>query len=1046
MVLLKGGCNMFFTQDKLKNRIEELNSYRYQNRIGINDWYHKEDETKSEKYPPRRDETWKVFRRGDTWSGRDYYIWLSTELSIPDTKDKEIVLLFDFGKTDGGTNSGFESLLFINGVPYQGVDANHKEVFLRKEFYGTTIELSLKLWSGLEGGGPPRVSKHEFKYSDIAYLQPDVDDLYYTAKMVLETANILDKNDPAKVALEQVLSKTFKCIDWSEPGSTFFYESCQAANRTLQSEVEKFDKHTPVTVTAIGHTHIDVAWLWRLKHTREKAARSFSTVLRLMERYPDYYFLQSQPQLYSYIKKDYPEIFEQIKERIEDGLWEIDGGMWLEADCNIPSGESIVRQLLYGTQFMKNEFGKEPNYLWLPDVFGYSWALPQILVKSNLKTFMTTKISWNQFNRMPHDTFWWKGIDGSEILTHFITTPEPEDYNTDSFHYTYNGVLEPKTVKGTYDNYIDKNINQELLLSYGHGDGGGGVNREMLEQRRRLDKIPGLPHVKTGSAKQYFEKLHETVENTDEYVHTWDGELYLEYHRGTYTSQAFVKHMNRKLELGYRDAEFLRLWALKEKEQIEYPMEKLHEGWEIILRNQFHDIIPGSSIHEVYEDAKVEYGEAQEILAAIKSEFLGKVVKNNQFDWTIFNSNAWDRSDFVFISEREKKMSFVDQSNTLLESVELPDGYLVYVQHIPSLGYKTIRGINKKEEVVLEGNGFKVEDLKVETPFYVIEWNNEGQLVRLLDKESGRQVLAGKGNVFQLFEDKPMNFEAWDIDIYYSEKMKEITASNISIKEINPLFVEIEFTYQFGKSSMTQRMIVYSKTKRIDFKTNVNWNERQQLLKVAFPVNVRTTEATYDIQFGNVKRPTHWNTSWDMARFETVAHQWVDVSEYQFGVSLLNESKYGHDIKDHVIRLTLLKGAIDPDPTADIGLHEFTYSLFPHSGDFIQANTVQEAWALNCPLEALPGRVPFDAAQLIEFMNEPKISIDAIKKGENCDGVIVRFHDYTGGTQKVTFKPNFPFHSWTETDLMENPIMERFTSDVVELTIKPFEIKTILFE
>ncbi|MFZ7946248.1 alpha-mannosidase [Neobacillus sp. 19] len=1035
---------MFYMLDKVKSRIEELNDYRYQNREGINEWFYKEDETKSEKYPPKVDETWNVFRRGETWSGRDYYIWLSSKLSIPDSKDDEFVLLFNFGKTDGGTNSGFESLLFINGVPYQGVDANHKEVFIDKRFYGTTIDLSLKLWSGLEGGGPPRTIKHDFKYSDIASLQPDVDDLYYTAKMVLETAQILDKNDPNKVILEKALAKTFTCIDWSEPGSESFYQSCIEANDTMQREIEKLDKHTPVTVTAIGHTHIDVAWLWRLKHTREKAARSFSTVLRLMERYPDYYFLQSQPQLYSYMKKDYPEIYEQIKQRVADGSWEIDGGMWLEADCNIPSGESIVRQLLHGTQFMKNEFDKEPNFLWLPDVFGYSWALPQILVKSNLKAFMTTKISWNQFNRMPHDTFWWKGIDGSKILTHFITTPEPEDYGTDSFHYTYNGVLEPKTVKGVYDNYIDKNINQEMLVCYGHGDGGGGVNREMLEQRRRLDKIPGLPHVKTGSAKQYFENLRETVENTDEYVHTWDGELYLEYHRGTYTSQAFVKKFNRKLELGYREAEFLRLWALKENGQYEYPMDKLHDGWEIILRNQFHDIIPGSSIHEVYEDARIEYGVATEILERINEEFRCKIVNNQSNEWNIFNSNAWERSDFVFIPETTAGLRFVNHANQPLESVELADGYRVYVPNIPSLGYETIKGFSTKEGTA-EAEVFIVEERKVETPFYVIEWNTDGQLVGLLDKETGREVLAGKGNVFQLFEDKPMNFDAWDIDIYYSEKMKEITASEITVNKKNHLFVEIEFTYQFGKSDITQTMIVSSKSKRIDFKTKVNWNERQQLLKVAFPVNVRTTEATYDIQFGNVKRPTHWNTSWDMARFESVAHQWVDLSEYQFGVSLLNDSKYGHDIKDNVIRLTLLKGAIDPDPTADVGEHEFTYSLYPHSGDFIQANTVQEAWAVNCPLEAVSGTVPFVQQQLITFMNEPKILIDAIKKAENSDGVIVRFHDYTGGTQKVTFKANFPFSSWTETDLMENPIGDLVSTNEVDVTVKPFEIKTLLF-
>ncbi|GJM77454.1 hypothetical protein HMSSN036_96700 [Paenibacillus macerans] len=315
------------------------------------------------------------------------------------------------------------------------------------------------------------------------------------------------------------------------------YDSLAAAEEQLTRAISALPKSSPVTVRCIGHTHIDVAWLWRLKHTREKAARSFSTVLRLMEMFPEYVFLQTQPQLYEYLKQDYPELYEQIKERVKEGRWEAAGGMWLEADCNLTSGESLVRQLLYGTRFLREEFGAECTYLWLPDVFGYSWALPQILRKSGFDTFMTTKISWNQYNRMPHDTFKWRGIDGSEVLTHFITTPQDGSF----WWYTYNGNIEASSVQGIWDTYRDKEINKELLLSYGYGDGGGGVNREHLELRRRLEAMPGLPNVVTGRADEYFAKLHETVEKADRYVHTWDGELYLEYHRGTYTSQAYNK-------------------------------------------------------------------------------------------------------------------------------------------------------------------------------------------------------------------------------------------------------------------------------------------------------------------------------------------------------------------------------------------------------------------------------------------------------------------------------------------------------------------------
>ncbi|MGL5507960.1 MAG: alpha-mannosidase, partial [Paraclostridium sp.] len=418
-----------------------------------------------------------------------------------------------------------------------------------------------------------------------------------------------------------------------------------------------------MNVTCIGHTHIDVAWLWRLKHTREKCARSFSTVLRLMERYPEYIFLQTQPQLYEYVKNDYPEIYEAIKQKVKDGNWEVDGGMWLEADCNIPSGESLVRQILVGSRFIKEEFNKDVEYLWLPDVFGYSWALPQILKKSGIDMFMTTKISWNQYNRMPHDTFKWRGIDGSEILTHFITTPEPWS-QPGSWFYTYNGRLTPKTVKGVYDAYTDKGITNDLLVSYGFGDGGGGVNREMLEYRKRLDKMPGLPNVKTGKAGEYFKCLKEKVANTKDYVHTWDGELYLEYHRGTYTSQAYTKMMNRKLELLYRETEWLSTVAcLTNNDWSTYANNEITKGWKTILRNQFHDIIPGSSITEVYEDAKIEYQEAEDLALNIKEDIKNSIVKEEENTYTVVNNANWDRTETIEVESNIEGNFYDEEGN-----------------------------------------------------------------------------------------------------------------------------------------------------------------------------------------------------------------------------------------------------------------------------------------------------------------------------------------------------------------------------------------------
>ena len=528
---------MFLTERKLDRRITEIREYSYREVTALEEFAAREDrQGVVNPEVPTEFEGWDTIHTGDRWSGRDRYLWLHKEITIPESwKGKRAVGIFDFGNTGAGNNSGFEAMCYINEKPYQGVDVNHKEVFFPEELYGKTFRLTFRLWSGLEGGGVPREQEHRINRADLAYLDEKVDDFYYMGMLVLDTVQNLSDTDPVKFELRNALDEACLLIDWAYPGSGEFYESVHQADDLLNEKIDGMKKDSLVKVKCVGHTHIDMAWLWRLKHTHEKAPRSFSTVLRMMEMFPEYIFLQTQPQLYEYIKEDFPEIYEEIKKRVKEGRWEVDGGMWVEADCNLTSGESLTRQILIGSKFIKDEFGKDVEYLWLPDVFGYSWALPQILKKSGIDMFMTTKISWNQYNRMPHDTFKWKGIDGSEVLTHFITTPEPWN-EPGSWFYTYNGLLTAKTVKGVWDAYSEKEMNQELLIAYGYGDGGGGVNRDLLERRRRIDKIPGLPSLETSTAGEFFRDLKETVKNTDRYVHTWDGELYLEYHRGTYLS------------------------------------------------------------------------------------------------------------------------------------------------------------------------------------------------------------------------------------------------------------------------------------------------------------------------------------------------------------------------------------------------------------------------------------------------------------------------------------------------------------------------------
>ncbi|MFC5647887.1 alpha-mannosidase [Paenibacillus solisilvae] len=1042
---------MLFTEKKLRARLHEISGTRYRDAMPLVSFSAAEDELGAAGARPAEISPTFELKTGETWTGRDRYIWLSRTVEVPqEWTGKTILGRFDFGETGGGNNDGFESLLYWNGIPYQGVDSNHQEVFLPEDAAGTIGKLDIRLWSGLDGGGRPREMKHTVRRAELCWLDDKMDDFYYTGRAVLETIQVLETGSPVRINLVKALDRAFLKVDWSDPGSAAYYDSVYEARELLIAELGQFEKQHPVTVTCVGHTHIDVAWLWRLRHTREKSARSFSTVLRLMERFPDYVFLQTQPQLYAYIKEDYPDIYEQIRERIREGRWEIGGGMWLEADCNLTSGESLVRQFLFGTRFMREEFGVESTYLWLPDVFGYSWALPQILRKSGFKTFMTTKISWNQFNRMPHDTFKWRGIDGSEVLTHFITTPDDWE-EANNFFYTYNGLISPETVKGAWDGYQDKEVNQELLLSYGYGDGGGGVNREMLEMRRRLETMPGLPNVTAGRADDYFDRLHQTVEDTDRYVHVWDGELYLEYHRGTYTSQAYNKRMNRKLELLYRETEWLSAMAvLQSGNWGHYPQEQLNSGWTIILRNQFHDIIPGSSIKEVYEDSREEYAQAMSIAEAAWNGAAARIgSRQEEGALTVLNSSSWERSDLLEISGANipQESAWTHQDGRRLQAQYSNGRWLVETAELPPLGMAAIHYAADGAQLfsVTAETPFKLEGRLLKTPHYEIQWNDSGQLVRIYDLDYRRDVLAKDsiGNELQVFEDKPLNFEAWDIDIFYQEKMRVISELlSAELVEIGPLAAVVEFKWRYANSEISQRMTVYTGSRRIDFRTHINWQEHQQLLKVAFPVDVRSTEATYDIQFGNVKRPTHWNTSWDYARFESVGHQWADLSERGCGVSLLNDCKYGYDIKDNVIRLSLLKSAVNPDPDADIGEHDFVYALLPHEGDWYAGGTVQEAWSLNNPLTCIEGGADLRSFSMFK-LSVPNVMVDAVKKAEDGRQLVLRIHEFAG--LRTQFKIGSDQHilSIKECDLMERNIREEDFQGA-EIVLKPYEIKTFL--
>lgn len=1026
----------FKHQERIHNLLEEIGENRYRNLVPIEefDWY--EDDGVVGNRAPKGDSV-KV-GQGFRSKGYDKYNWLCTKISIPESFGDENVLgIFDFGVPMGtGNNSNFESLLYVNGKPYQGVDGNHKEVFFNIKETGRELELSFRIWSGLNGGGRPREMTMSIDRAEFGVLDTAADDFYYLAMAALETHELLDENNEYKSYILNQLVEAFRLVDFTNKKSETYYKSLQTALDYLRDRLKGQGK-PDVNVTMLGHTHIDVAWLWRLRHTREKTARSFSTVNRLMEKYPEYIFIQTQPQLYDYLKEDYPDIYEHIKKRVAEGRWEPSGAMWVECDCNLASGESIIRQILVGKNFFKKEFDYESEFLWLPDVFGYSWALPQILKKSGVNTFMTTKISWNDTNRLPYDTFIWRGMDGSEVTTHFVTTTELNDVT-----YTYNGESKPYAIKGVWDNYRNKDLNRDLLVSYGFGDGGGGPTREMIKYIEAAKLMPGIPNVETGRATEYFRKLNETIKENpyNGYLPIWDGELYLEFHRGTYTSQGYNKKMNRFMEYKLREEEMLSVFAEKLFDK-PYNREEFLKAWKIVLCEQFHDILPGSSIHEVYEDSHEEYERALKYIENATKSAKASFVTEKENVFTLFNQANWERDSIVKIPAGAETYEYTDSEGNTLPSHRCGEKDLVYVKGLKPLAFSTI---TRSVKACKEASSF-VENT-VETPYYVVSWDDKGRLVRLYDKGADREVIPeGKfANVFQIFEDKPRCFDAWELEATIDLKKEEIPCDGNIIKTKNELGYFIHFTYNYNNSKIMQTLCLYNNKRRIDFKTVVDWKESQKILKTAFSVDIRGVFARYDVQEGNIVRPITRNTSWEAAKFEVVAHKWADLSETGYGVALLNDCKYGYDIKEDTMRLSLLKSATDPDYSADYGTHEFTYSLYPHKEEWYNARLEEEAFDLNSPVVVLEGASALGKESLISF-DAKNIVLDAFKKAENEEAYVLRFHEFTGRRGRLTISTGLKFDSWCESDLMENPLGE-WKQTAIEVEVKPYEIKTIMLK
>jgi len=795
-------------------------------------------------------------------------------------------------------------------------------------------------------------------------------------------------------------------------------ENPQVFREILARELSKPASASSLAVTAVGHAHIDTAWLWPVRESIRKCARTFSTQLELLDRHPDFVFGASQAQHYQFVKEHYPQLYERIEAAVKAGRWEVQGGMWVEADCNIPGGESLIRQILHGKNFFRDEFGVDVDNLWLPDVFGYSAALPQILLKSGIKYFLTQKLSWNQINDFPYHTFKWRGIDGSEVLTHF----PPEN--------TYNSQLAAESLVTAQDQFKEKEYIDEFISLFGVGDGGGGPKEEHIQMGRRMANLEGAPRVRFGSAGDFF---HRLARHYDE-VPTWVGELYLELHRGTLTTQAFMKWANRRLEQKLRALEMLCSCLPID----DYPQKALDDIWKTVLLNQFHDIIPGSSIWRVYRLAEEQYRELLSTCDRIAIETAPKVMEQHEDCLTLFNSLHYWYEGVVALPAEWSGCAVKDADGTVLPTQSERDRLVVQVNIAPYSFLTLTRTPSTTKSSPLT-NG-----LILDNELMRYEFTDQGTLHRCFDRQTGREIIPPErpGNVLTLYEDRPNDWDAWDVDPFYRDTALE----NATVIKAEPLpSGEVRqglfFRYRIGKSQIDQHIYLGRSSKRLDFETVVDWHEKHRMLRVAFPVTVQADQASFDIQYGYLKRSTHRNTSWEQARFEVVGHRYADLSNEDYGVALLNDSKYGYHVENGLLDLNLLRSPNYPDPDADQGEHRFTYSLLPHTDDLVHSSVIAEAACLNQGLMILQGRRA--RRNMPVRLTGDGVSLEVLKKAEKESCLILRVVETLGRRSHGRLEIDLPDASLEETDLMEwqsgRPIP---ISGGFELPLQPFEIKT----
>ena len=1003
-----------FTAEKIARRIALARRHRFRARNALQVFRHERlegvealpsaDPTHLPEVPP-----------GTYWAGVDEHFALHSQFNLP-ADWQAPALWLPLGHI-GDIFNHPEALIRIDGQAIGSADRYHHTIALEGLTPGNH-RLTLSGWTGWAGWPPDPSVRDRLLMPDCALvdLNPVLETLLVHAECALEVAELPDQDGEIQAAILDALDHTFLALDTRDPLGETFHGTAEAALSILQDGLAKVGNPSGENLLAIGHAHMDIGYLWPISEARAKNARSYSNVLRLMERHPDFHFTHSQPQLYAMTKEDHPEIFSGIEARVAEGRWEVTGGMWVEPDTNIPGAEALVRQILLGRAWFQETFGDvETPILWLPDTFGFAWCLPQLMKTSGLKLLVTNKLNWNQHSRMPASTFMWQGMDGSRVPVHLLSTPRDVEHLP--FPTNYKSDLTALEVQGTWDNAIAP-LTKTLPICFGYGDGGGGPTDELIAKAQVLGDLPGAPRVTMGRASV----LLDEVEAVAPHLSVWADELYLEGHRGVLTGQGWIKRANRKAEAALHRAELLLVMTGTNKMP-----DVLTEAWRLLCLCQFHDIITGTAIPAVMDEARAAFARVFEVCAEVEAKALSTLDATGPL--AVLNPSPLPRHSLGLIA---------DKAPEGITSQKVADGTLIDLPHLDAYQTKRLQPAPETRELAVRKDG---PDIILENAQLRAAIGADGTLSALHDKTVDRAILqdGARGNQLWAFEDRPLVWDAWDIEPYFEDRAEEITdVRSIEITETGPLRVAVRIERAYRNSRIVQHIRLNDRSPRLEFRTEIDWHDSHILLKAAFPVRVAAPVATYDIQWGQIERPTTRDTPRDASRFEVAAQKWAGLHDGDYGVAILNDGKYGYDVSEHVMRLTLLKSSTSPDPKADQGQHEFTYAIMGQAGQGFRAVRA-EAEAMNHPLLIAPA---LDRLQTPVVSNSETVIAETVKPSENGGGFVVRLREAEG--QSATAQITFPVSAAQVdvVDLLESNLGDDGLSDNLN-AFGPFQIKTL---